>query len=566
MGVGGRKTVPGMRSAPGMSLVEILVAMVILAVGMFAIVRVLIPGLAIMPSQGTRLAASQLASQMIETLRTQPELRPDAVCHAIAIDASDLTQGYALVHDVSMTDVYQFSHLASQAAGARSLVFPTLVVGERFRVPVANAASVAHLARYGPVRPESAWVYHPTPVPMVGTLNDLWSTQGPFRYVVTDWATGTIAFPQSPEVAVSNFRACYTYLDSGSLVDVIGQAFTAAPGTDGTLQWSAGRDMVPNSLTVYREVGGAIIDQNVSASDRSLGIVRLTSQEAEVGSLLAMTYEIQSHRRTGFENSITDPREPDSLIMDFDIPDILYVDALIPATDTRTVKLPTGFVVSDEGLVDGAGYTHIPEPVIAVSKADGQVFTPGSGITDVDYVGGSIEFDSSLPPLPIPVRIYYRAQGGWARELHLAPESFARMASASGRLYIDPVAGPTGIKQFWYFNDETILGSPAVLQFFSVNATDPAPDTEGGMQDAGGHTIAVDYAYADETGAIRWVYGETHVIGVGSHKVELKHEFDPTDPRQGIRAVRGISCKARTCWEENGARKCADVDGFAIRS
>jgi len=87
------------------------------------------------------------------------------------------------------------------------------------------------------------------------------------------------------------------------------------------------------------------------------------------------------------------------------------------------------------------------------------------------------------------------------------------------------------------------------------------------MQDAGGHTIAVDYAYEDpDTGAIRWAYGETHVIGVGSHKVELKHDFDPADPRQGIRAVRGISCKARTCWEENGARKSADVDGFAIRS
>jgi len=566
MGVGGRRAVPGTRSAPGMSLVEILVAMVILAVGMFAIVRVLIPGLAIMPSQGTRLAASQLASQMIETLRTQPELRPDAVCHAIAIDTSDLTQGYALVHDVSMTDVYQFSHLASQAAGTRSFIFPTLVVGERFRVPVANAATVAHLVRYGPVRPESAWVYHPTPIPVVGTLNDLWSTQGPFRYAVTDWGSGTIAFPQSPEVAVSNFRACYTYLDSGSLVDVIGQAFMTSDA-GATLQWSAGCEMVPNSLTVYREVSGAIVDQNVSASDRSLGIVRLTSQDAEVGSLLAITYEIQSHRRTGFESSVTDPREPDSLVMDFDIPDILYVDGLVPASGARTVKLPTGFIESTEGLVDGAGYTHIPEPIIAVSKADGQVFTPGSGITDVDYVGGSVEFDSSLPALPIPVRIYYRAEGGWARELHLAPESFARMATASGSLYVDPVAGPVGIKQFWYFSDEATLGAPTVLQFFSVNATDPAPDTEGGMQDAGGHTIAVDYAYEDpDTGTIRWAYGETHVIGVGSHKVELKHDFDPADPRQGIRAVRGISCKARTCWEENGARKSADVDGFAIRS
>jgi len=570
------------RGAAGMSLVEVLVALVILAVGMLAVVRVFVPGLAILPGQGSRQLAAQLSSSIVEDMAADPQLRPFAVAHALPVNPLDPSLGYELVHDVAISDAYQWSDQVSTLAGKRLLVAPTLVIGERFTAPAADAAipTVAHLCKRGPVRPKSGWVYYATPIPQVGNITDPRAQNLPLRWQPTNWDAGAIRF-DTVGLGVQQFRACYTYLSgAGTLIDRIGEPVLAMDIrlAVGNCVLGGGVPIVPNSLTIFEEVGGAIGDWNPGpgSSDRSLGVIRVANPAVVAGTVLAVTYETQSHLRQGFETSLTDPRAPNQPLDGFYMPDIQVADATIPALSPKSVKLPLDFVRA-RPLADDGTYTHIPWPVVAVDGLLGQVLyldssDPQAGILSIDYHTGEVRFDddvvgdilakagadpSWMPTADIqwPVRIFYRADGGWATEVHLAPEDFARLVpdvtSATG-FSVWPAASPQGIKQFWYTLDP---GAPGTLRFFNTGA--------GGMTDGSGAMVLVDYVYDADPGPgmnLENVTGEPHMIAMDTHSFTVNNAFGPTDPMQGIRAVRGTTLKVRTCWEQDFERHYADVD------
>lgn len=571
----------------GMSLVEVLVAMVILAIGMLAIVRLFLPGVTIIPGQQARKLASQLSASVVEEMAVDPELRPYAVVHALPADPAsppDPSLGYELIHDVSLADAYQYSDQVTQvvASGDRILVFPTFVIGERFRAPALGPAlTVAHLCERGPVRPGSGWVYYPTPVPEVGNIADPRVADLELRWQPVDWDTGQIQFDMT-NIGAQQFRACYTYVGAaGSLVDMIGEPVL---GLDiltggGVYALAGGAAIVPNSVTIYEEVGGVFADWALGPNEYSLGAIRIANPNVEPGEMLAVTYETQSHLRAGFETGLSDPRDAANPIEDFYIPDIVSQDAAIPAISPKTVRLPHEFLLA-EPLANDATYTHLPYTVVAVDALLGQLLyldsaDPQAGITAIDYHTGEILFDDDVVAdilaraganpawvptndMEWPVRVYYRADGGWATEMHLAPEGFAAMApeptSATG-WSMAPAANPSGIRQFWYTFDPNVS---AQLNFYDAGA--------GGMIDDGGFSVAVDYVYDADLAPLvvdlRTVRGETHMISLDTHSITLNHAFDPADPTlvQGIRSVRGMTLKVRTCWEEDFERHYADVD------
>jgi prepilin-type N-terminal cleavage/methylation domain-containing protein len=598
----------GGRGRAGLSLVEVLVAMVILAVGMLAVVRLFLPGMTLLPGQGDRRAALNLSSDFLETLEDEAALRPYAVCQALPVDATDPTLGYVLVHDVMVGDAYQYSAGVSTLAGSRQTTPPNLVVGERFRV-AGNAAFASHVCRLGPVVPGSGWVYYPTPVPMVGNVADPRYAEVPIRYQPVSWDAGTLQFVGA---GIDGYRACYTYLAGAALLDVIGEPVVPDAGGAATL---ANTNVVADSLTIYREVGGAVSDwfgvydptSNPGSANFSMGVVHIAGGDIAPGETLAVTYAVLPHYRTGLDFTIVDPRAPGEPITNAYVQDIMTADAQIPAlpgpldpdedlagatTLVKKAKLPISFL-RDEALAGDGTFNQLPWPVVAVDlrlgvllhpplyDATGAVTEPGVGIVSVDYHTGEVNFEDDVVAEILgaaggapgilnaesewPVRIYFRGDAGWAREVHLAPESFAVLeadaAYASG-YRVAPASAPTGPKQFWC----SIPGAASVLTFFGLTAGAGQPD-DGGLQ------VLVDYVYdavldgnddPADTVQLVSVIGEPHIISPDDQTVTLAHPFDLPDPsgEQGVRAIRGVTMKVRTCFEEDLERHVADVDTY----
>jgi len=567
----------GASAGRGMTLVEILVTIFVLAVGLLAVIRVLVPGLTALPRSDNRARAGLLCQDAARRVEIAPERRPDAVAHAVKIDPANLSSGWRLIHDVCVGDVDQMSPSLSAAnPGAPAIwpAYPNLVIGERFQKPLPGQPVIVEA---GPYVQGSLWVYYPDPyVEVTGVPTD------PGTFSVS---ANTVTFvPRNGTVV--GFMAGYTYLAGPAQpADVVGET----PQLTGPTTFNLGAVPIRYSVSLY-EIAPGVVSPPAPPNPDDLGrggAIQFNSIDPPPGTVLACMYEIKAHVRTGIDEAMR-TRESLSDIEDLRnvaVPDILTFDTYVPvnadATGLRRVKLPFEHIagITPEGAtvpLDDTG----PENVRLVSKIDGQVGVPGSGIVDdgapgdnVAATDGFLTFDGTLGP-GTPVRVYYRLNGGWSIERHVAAANYSQLNRAA--TVFNPGAS-RGLKQYWYstwtspsprmltlvFHNLPGNGGPVVGRFETYWRTGAPPMN----YEADGHRIAVDYRYAapdpnDPNRTVtQRVTGETHLVDFYTHAFTLNHP----DVVQ-IDAVRGISYKVRACFDDpTGFRSRVDDDTLAMR-
>jgi len=567
----------GASAEGGMTLVEILVTIFVLAVGLLAVIRVLVPGLTALPRTDNRARAGLLCQDYARRVEIAQDRRPDAIAHAVKIDPANPASGWRLVHDVCVGDVDQMSPLMSvlnPGAPAVWPLFPNLVIGDRFEKPLPGQAVVVTA---GPYVQGSLWVYYPDPYTEVTGAPIL-----PGTFSVTG---NTVTFVPRGGMVVG-FMAGYTYLvGGGQLVDVVGET----PPLTGPTTLDLAAPPMLYSVSLY-EIAPGIVSPPAPPNPDDMsrgGVIQFNSIDPPPGTVLACMYEIKRHVRTAIDEAMR-TRESLSNIEDLRgvaVPDILAFDTYVPVnadpSGQRRVKLPFEHIagLTPEGStvpLDDTG----PESIRAVSKIDGQVAVPGSGIVDDGIPGdgvaatdGFVTFDGMLSP-GTPVRLYYRVDGNWSAERHVAAANYSRLDPVAGAF--DPGAS-RGLRQYWYTT--SVSGGPPMLTLIFHNLPGPGGPVVGRFEDywrtgaapmnyeADGHRIAVDYRYGapDPNGSGRVVTqrvtGETHLVDFYTHAFTLNN---PNVVQ--IDAVRGISYKVRACFDDpTGFRSRVDVDTLAMR-
>jgi len=543
-----------------MSLVEILVTIFVLAIGLLAVVRVLIPGLAALPRAEDRSKGSVLAQDIARTVESRPEYRADSIEHAVRVDANAPNSGWVLHQDISMGSVDQISPTLTLAAdGQLSPLYPSLVIGERFDTPLSGQV---YLVNGGPYVTGSLRVYYPEPLRHVepGFENQ------PGTFSVSD----SIITVGPGTGGGAGFMASFSALDASGVVNVVGEVLPE-PG-----------DMVLSAMPIPYSVTLYVLAHGMSDMPPA-GAIRAGGGAPPAGTILACAYELQPHIRTGFDEAMLTrfPRKQE--LRNVPVPDILCYDTSVPFNDPQTIMLPFRSVAGINQ--DGAAIPldeNGPENIRVVNKVNGDVYTPGSGIVDdgrddTDGVAGTngfVTFDGTPPP-GTPVRVYYRVAGNWSVERHVAPAEYSRFDPNVGAFVPNE---SQGLKQNWYTTwIEEVGGEPYTTLIFHnlPGPTGPIVATEADFWNGGpllntrsdGHRVAVDYRYAiDDPNLpggqlIERVTGETHLVDFSTHAFTLNH------PRVvQIDGVRGISYKVRACFDDNtGRRSRVDVDTLAMR-
>jgi hypothetical protein len=546
-----------------MSLVEILVTIFVLAVGLLAVVRVLIPGLSILPQAEDRGTASVLAQDIAREVESSPERRAYSIERFEPAPTGYWFSGFRLRKDVSVGAVDQISPGETADLGTGELVpsYPSLVIGERFETPPTGGVYVVD---GGPYVPEGLRVYYPEPWVEVAPGQET----EPRTYSIT----GNLITLGPGAGPTTRFMACYSMIGGWGATDIVGA--TSFGGAAGPPFISV---PIPNSMTLYEMVDG------MTGLPRA-GAIRAGAGAPPPGTPLACMYVMQSHVRTGYDEAMLTRFPEEQELRNVPVPDILSYDTSVPLNDPPTITLPFRRIagLSQDGNpipLDSTG----PENVRVVDKVTGDIYIPGNGIVDdgpdngdsIAAGDGFLTFDGSGPPPGTPIRVYYRVVGNWSIERHVAPAVYAHYDHVAGEF----VRGSAdGIKQNWYTVwEENVGGEPYTTLIFHnlPGAGGPIAGRAEDYWDGGpllntrsdGHRIAVDYKYAiddpNNPGGqlIERVTGETHLVDFTTHAFTLDN------PRVvQIDAVRGISYKVRACFDNaTGQRSRVDVDTLAMR-
>lgn len=584
---------PGLTSAArrGLSLIEVLVTIFVLAVGLFAVIRIVVPGLGVLPQAELRTRANVLAQHLARSVETRPDWRPDAIAHGSRITPSDPLSGWVLDHTVSMGDVDQISQLASTPGNPPTLVpaYPNLVIGEVFEMPMPLQTVIVEC---GPYVPGSLRVYYPQPYRQVEPgAEDDGSPANARRFSLS----GTVITldPWPGLFLVPGFMVCYSDFVGGVVTDVVG--VTAVPvGNTIDLATYGATAPIPYSVSLY-ELAPGVVDESASPDLGRAGAIRFSMGAPRPGTELACMYEIMPHIRTGFDDLTITSFPARVELRDVAVPDILAYDTYVPiyAEDSdgdgiseRLVKLPFDDIVR---YGEGGGASALdatgPENVRVVNKLTGAIGVPGTPTgpgsvaiiedggpgSGVAGAGGYLRLDADYAALGpgTPIRVYYRVPGNWSVERHVAPAHFSMLDPVVGT-FVPWASG--GLKQYWYtvWVDTSTPEPYTTLVFLNIPApTGPVPGRfedywSGGpllATEADGHRVAVDYRYLDAAGNARRVSGETHLVDFVTHAITLN-----MPNVTAIESVRGISYKVRVCFgSATGRRLRVDVDTLAMR-
>jgi hypothetical protein len=561
-----------------MSLIEILAAMVVLVVGIFAVIRILVPGLQSLPRSAAVSKATQSATLVARQAESATALRPDVILRGVPIDAALAASGWRVYHDVGMEDVDQISLARSTTTQLRTL-YPNVVCGELFEAP---APFQAHLVEGGPYVPLTRRVYLPEPWTQVnaGAEDDADPAVNARTFSETG---GTITLDSSGDlISTIGFIACYTYIDgtTGGYIDLVGEEPTYVPGST-TFTLTPPGAIVPLSVTLY-EIPAGVIAANAD-SGRAGSILFDPLNGPTPGTKLACMYEMASHVRAGLDAMMTTRRPFEQDLVNNPVPDICSFDTYVPLADTtlqvdvggakqewsgRIVRLPVDSLDLSSPLdeID----TAATEPIRIVSRFDGSITAPDTttALPTGDVFGAFVRVNGIADGMPI--RIYYRVPGNWSIERHMAAANYAVLAlnTSSGAWEFVPGSSP-GLKQEWFMRTEFTQGTDTMTRLtYHASPAGTAMDfwdgVTGGQMvfpEADGHRVAVDYRYDAGGGREQRVTGEMHLVDFSTHAIVLEHPSVLS-----IDAIRGASYKSRICFDDvNGKRVRVDVDTIVMR-
>ena len=576
----------GLRTRCGVSMPELLVAMLVLLVGIW-VVAAKFPKLAeIMRGERLRDQMARMAEQRLENAKDGAEWLPSMIA---AYDPARFAAGVRYGIDESLSPVYDALNEPDwddQARPANVVENMLTVVGETFRVPApepgAPVPDVPYFLKLGPAA-QLWWVYQPIPLtrddrldptqvvtPYPGTfyarddgtlrlvLPDLDPQGNPFTPALSSGTTGTVV------------EVTYAWVDaSGQEHWMHGEQAAATPDAAPDGPWTtavlsgiaAGGGIVPDSVTcTYRSpydvanyTGGPVpvTSPPTVALDATYGHA-LWFNAGEQGKTLCVDYRLRPYLDPG------DPADPDN---DRRIPLIREVhrvpDEPADATvGTYEVTLDHRFIEDQVPLfqTDLAGaplaapYDQIH--VIAFDTETGSLYTAADGTLTVDYLAegqpvsgwenGRISFPSGSPAAGRELLFYYRTLNEETVQLQRAPASFA--------------------EDIW-----TGQSPPALMEYWAIGRW-YYPSRDGSTYDATSPTLLLPDCCLSQTVRVEYVGRagrtvELHTLGTQSPATVTVDDPVPGSPATArIISVAGVSVKAFASWLNRARMRTTSVE------
>jgi len=528
------------RSAPGLTVIEVLVALVILALGIFAILKIFPVGFGTIDVNRQRAIAAALANaeaerwkQLADSLYYLPSAGladnayslPEAILATqydgtvrVDYDSWDVTPAQGDLFSISPArDALLLAPATQPLWEPDSLWAPRTILGEK--TVISDAAEPFHILSVAPldylynpnpgvVPPQTIQVYDPEPfkIPEVGS-------PGEWQYIVdyNGASPGTFTFDASYNGAP--FSISYSWLGTDNIV----RSVVAEPGTvnSGTIQVAArGNPLFSQLVEGSEKVYFCYIDDYPSLSPTGIGhficfpaVGVILFHPDDARNLVGINYRVYDWA-------------------------ILRQDITVPSTGIANLPL---------GYLKRAGFSNPPRDpgfdtlpslvgvsVVALNLDNPLHDTNGSLINGSDTGDRSMKVNFRTGEINFGVdragstyRVYYRARGDWAVQIQKAAAEYLPTSSA-----------PDGQHFYW---DQNV---PSQLYFARSEA---------------GKVVNISYTASDGT----YVTGIVKTIPIASQPLGNSSSYvcpiTLASPAPAANLVaNGVSLIAKTVWAMPG--------------
>lgn len=592
----------------GMTLAEILIAMLVLLVGIYAVAKGFPTMLHSIRGEGDRTAMARLAEESLARLTDNQYGLPDAITGGGDIPPDAFSEDLTEVHT---------------AVNAQEDMLE--VRGETFRVPApyrdtSGAVPATNPARYvlgvGPTQVVNngyPYVYMLVPLQEREDNPSALNPSDATNWFYADNAQGRVVVPSM--VVTTEGGETRTWNVTGVVVDYAWTpstiadgvatahyvqnetplAFTVA-GSEATAtvhpaKLTGGCRLVPGQTRAWaridfaREPFGTTAPTSSGrfAVDQFGATLALHPQDA--GLTLKVDYQLRNFYKTGTDedgNPIITRRE---LLMTED----RVIERRVDRTHTDGTEF-TDVRLAIKGIEPDALFSDPDDDADASTNAAGAALAGGqqvhvlavdllTGDTYYDGAGLALEDTNLEPPLeagfddgvvtvplqdgsgnPEPYlghtwRFYYRTGQRHNLQVQKAPRAYVDSDTAAS--YLESNAGldqSTEVDYRTYRLDHRASGTAnrniAVLEFGMWLSDGTWTSAESNY----GTTVAVNYAYSPDANIREYVWGELHTVPSDRFEVALNHATLDTRPIE-ILAVNGVSVRARGWWLARNGRQ-----------
>jgi|GEM_PF-5765502 len=502
----------------GLTLIEVLIAMVILLLGVYAVLKIFPAGLAVIEADRQRSVANSLAQAELERCKLLAEnlySLPEAIV-AMDYDGNAITD-YDPGDLTPAQEDYFTSGDRQPLWQPDSTYLPRVIIGEKTLIPAATGGIQLpfYLLQFAPLNSLTTGVvlqiYDATTFTRVGT------TPLAQQYNV-DNASGV--FTLNVGYDSRYFAVSYSWIGTDGIVrNVIAESEQLVSGT--FIVDAAGdalfQQLIPASEKVY-----LLYEDVTPAAPAASGEYRRAPTSLTTG--IINFYSSDIGKAIGINYRVADWG-------------IIREDYQIPASSAIPVR------VAASGGIKGPGYTNPPRQpeeqllpdgvnyVLAIDLVTGDIYgdiasDPTSlGNLVVDYRTGTIRFPTSTSSRT--VRIYYRGRRDWMVQVQKAAAGYALSSTA-------------GYDSFTWAGGKTLMFAPSeVGKTVSISYY---RDVDGNQ----------DGDYLDTEDSLRqYVTDELTTIEVGGAAAFCTGNYERPSQYNSF-LVKGLSLTARAVWAGPG--------------
>jgi len=504
----------------GMTLVEVLVAMVILLVGIWAVASGFPKLFGVLAGEEKRTEMSRLAEGTVERLKTDPYALPLAI------------SGGPTIHPDSVPDDPDIATDPPNSPNSRDDIL--WVGGESFVVPAVDPTTTVavHVFNLGLAQ---GWAAGDPPLTAV---YEVWPLTAGTHFTL-DTSTGVLGLlgPFSGHYA----EVSYAWRDTGGGVhyvhgEVVGDGDPVAAAS-ATGFHSIVADSAHGRGRRYYTVICAVTDPpgtfpGAGEAVQNLYGAALLFNSVDVGKRIRIDYYLRTDPTRGNRRAL-----------------IMSEDRQISSTPATINLVGTG--------IDGTPPSPIPggTNMLAVDLNNGAAYGEGTGLVINDYGRGTVTLHAQDYEVGHTFRFYYRTTDQYTITVQKAPSLFVPIVMWDAY----DATGQVGLIDYRVYDR---------FEFDSNGQTwtclDFTTEWDGGGNPVNsavaGQTVAVDYTY----GGGQLAVGEMHTISASVVAVGSESGYLITLDNPGVEnivAVRGMSLKVRAWWRTQSGRLVhQDVD------
>ena len=603
-----------------MTLLEILIAMVVLLIGIYTVARGFPLLLQSIRGEGDKTAMSRLAEETMARLSDNQNGLPEAITGGGGVShytfAEDMTAPHTernAQEDIirvqgetfrvpapyrspggayaNATGWYALGQgPASYTAASSPEVYMLVPLQERFDDP-RDPSNVAYDGNWFYVDRDNGQIVIPLTVTTAGD-----DTLRPATNVVVDYAWTTIGVGGTvpvthyvqgetpsdvknyPSSGTAELRVCAVHPVTHP-TDLLGVV------PDPSVRLLTGQTRVWARVQFVRNVGSTTPAAGQFTLERNYGAT-IGFNPADAGLTLKVDYQLRTTQGT-------DDTFPRRLLLMHEEQTIQPATDRMDATNHPYADVRLALKhIDDEPIfttdVTGVAYAAPQNPVhvLAVDLSTGEVHTAENGSNpftlgdpnllpplENGYADGILSIPLQIGGLPADYighvwRFYYRTLERDNIQVQKAPRSYVDAATARTYLagFLPPVDLTTSLADVAYRTYQlTIAVAPGATNGSQVGTVEfgqwLADGTWAEATNTSGFTVAVNYAYWSDANTRRVVYGELHTVPVEARSVVLNHTTVDVNHPFEVLAVNGVSARARGWWQtRTGKQKQLDVE------